>query len=417
MRIAYINSYQGPTLVEQRPIVRNRSLSTRIKTELIARLLQANGHEVEIISHGEVIEHGLRFYPGFWETELFHPEIPVYYVSSLPIRRINSFWASLQAVRAFKKQHRECPFDLVIILNFKSPQISCAAYAVKHLGLPVILQYEDDAFRQKHSGEEEDGWLSRYRRSTYAKILSSVSGCMSSAPRLLSQVRAGLPLLLLRGVVDNDLVEAGQQEVSKKPNWVVFSGTHVKPNGVKELINGWKMASLSDWQLHITGFGELTEELRKMAAKDPSIMFRGMISREEFVSLLRSAKICISPHVANKIPGNVFSFKIIEYLAAGAHVVMTPEGNLEADLEAGITYMSDNSPPTIAATLQRVIRERSYERTAPQAAVQSYGEASVLKSLDTLIQQVMRNREGRTADPGQPPAATPASGRRGLATR
>jgi hypothetical protein len=395
MRIAYIASYQGPTVLEQRPIVRNRSLSPKVKTELIARLLQAGGHEVEIISHGEVIEHGLRFYPGFWETELFHPEIPVYYVSSLPIRRINGFWAGLQAVRVFKKRHRESPFDLIIILNpFKSPQISCATYAVKHLGLPVILQYEDDAFRSG-SGEEEDGWLSRYRHSTYARILSSISGCMSSAPRLLSQVPAGLPVLFLQGVVDNDLVEASQREVPKKRNWVVFSGTHVDSNGVKELINGWKMASVSDWQLHITGFGGLTEELRKMAAKDPSIMFHGMISREELVSLLCSAKICINPHIANKIPGNVFSFKIIEYLAAGAHVVTTPEGDLAPGLEAGITYMSDNSPPTIAATLQRVIRDGSYERTAAQAAVQHYGLTAVSKSLERLIQEVMSKRNSR----------------------
>jgi len=390
MRIAYINSYQGSTVVERRPIVRNRSLSTRIKTQLIARLLQANGHEVVIISHGEVTEHGLRFYPGFWETEPFHPRVRVYYVSSLPIRRINGFWAGLQAVRFFKKRHRECPFDLVIILNPKSPpQISCASYAIKHLGLPVILQYEDDAFRNGSSGEEQEGWLSRYRHSTYARILSSVSGCMSSAPRLLSQVPAGRPALLLRGVVDNDLAEAGQRGVPKKPNWVVFSGTHIDANGVKELINGWKMASIPDWQLHITGFGARTEELRKMAAKDPSIVFHGMISREELVSLLCSAKICISPHVVNRIPGNVFSFKIIEYLAAGAHVIMTPEGNLEPDLETGVTYMSNNSPATIAATLQRVIRDRNYERTAPQAAVQYYGVAAVSKSLDWLIQQVM----------------------------
>jgi hypothetical protein len=59
MRIAYIASYQGPTVLEQRPIVRNRSLSPKVKTELIARLLQAGGHEVEIISHGEVIDHCL----------------------------------------------------------------------------------------------------------------------------------------------------------------------------------------------------------------------------------------------------------------------------------------------------------------------------------------------------------------------
>src|SRR4029453_3810795 len=146
MRIAYITPYQGSTLLRKRPIVRNRSVSNRIKIELIAQLLYAAGHEVEIISHGEVNEHGLRFYPGFWETELFHPRVPVYYVSSLPIKRIKGFWAGLQAVRVFKKQHRKRPFDLVIIFNLKSPQISCATYASRHLGLPVILEYEDDVF-------------------------------------------------------------------------------------------------------------------------------------------------------------------------------------------------------------------------------------------------------------------------------
>jgi hypothetical protein len=359
-------------------------------------LLQAGGHEVEIISHGEVIEHGLRFYPGFWETELFHPRVRVYYVSSLPIKRINGFWAGLQAVRFFKKQHRERPFDLVIVFNLKSPQISCATYAVKHLGLPVILQYEDDVFVSVSGEEEADGWLSRHHRSTYARILSSVSGCMAVSPHLLSQVPAGLPVLLLRGVIADDLWKASEGMKAKKRNWAVFSGTHVESNGVKELINGWKIAAIPDWELHITGFGAMTEELRKMAARDPSIMFHGMISREEVVRLLCSARICINPHAVSQTPGNVFAFKIIEYLGAGAHVVTTPMGNLEPELEAGITYMNDNSPPTIAATLQRVIRERDYERTAAQAAVQSYGPTAVLRSLDMLIQRVLRNRGWQT---------------------
>jgi glycosyltransferase involved in cell wall biosynthesis len=193
---------------------------------------------------------------------------------------------------------------------------------------------------------------------------------------------------------------------TKKQNWVVFSGTHVESNGVRELINGWKIAAIPDWELHITGFGAMTEELSKMAAADPSIMFHGMIRREQLVRMLCSARICINPHIVSQTPGNVFAFKIIEYLASGAHVVTTPMGNLEPELEGGITYMNDNSPPTIAATLQRVIRERNYERTAAQAAVHSYGQPSVLKSLDTLIQRVMKNRDGRPADSGQPPAAT-----------
>ena len=388
MRIAYITPYQGPTLEQRRPIARNRSLSNRIKIELVAQLLQANGHEVEIISDGAVIELGPRFYPGFWETELSHPDIPVYYVSSLPIRRINGFWAGWQAARFLKKRHRVRPFDLVIIFNLRSTQISCASYAIKHLGLPVIFEYEDDVFVGV-SGEAEDGWVSKSYSSAYKRILSYVSGCMAVSPHLLSQLPSHIPMLLLRGIVGDDVLKASEEMKAKKRNCVLFSGTHVESNGVRELIAGWQITAVPGWELHITGFGAMTGELRKVAATDPSIIFHGMVSREEVVRLLCSARICINPHVVSQTPGNVFAFKIIEYLAAGAHVVTTPMGNVEPELEDGITYMNDNSPATIAATLQRVIRERDFERTAAEAAVHSYGPQAISRSLDELLNKVM----------------------------
>src|SRR5437870_4192674 len=106
MRIAYVTPYQGPTLIKRRPIVRNRSMSNRIKIELIAQLLRSKGHDVELFSHGEVIENGFRFYPAFAEPERFHPQIPVYYISSLPIRRVNGLWASFRMLNLLNRRHR-----------------------------------------------------------------------------------------------------------------------------------------------------------------------------------------------------------------------------------------------------------------------------------------------------------------------
>ncbi len=71
MRIAYITTYQGPTLLKRRPIVLNRSLSNTLKIELIASMLRANSHEVEVISQGEVVENSFTFYPSFTEPERF----------------------------------------------------------------------------------------------------------------------------------------------------------------------------------------------------------------------------------------------------------------------------------------------------------------------------------------------------------
>jgi hypothetical protein len=67
-------------------------------------------------------------------------------------------------------------------------------------------------------------------------------------------------------------------------------------------------------------------------------------------------------------------------------------GALEPEIEAGITYMPDNSPEMISATLERVIGGRWYERKAVEAAQQTYGPAGVAKSLDSLLNQVMNER-------------------------
>src|SRR5437764_9499502 len=126
MRIAYITPYHGSTLLKRRPIVRNRSMSNRVKIELIATLLRERSHDVEVLSQGEVVENSWTYYPSFAEPERFHPEVPVFYASALPVRRINGLWSDRQLLQLFKTRHQTSPFDLAIVFNLKTPQIACA---------------------------------------------------------------------------------------------------------------------------------------------------------------------------------------------------------------------------------------------------------------------------------------------------
>jgi glycosyltransferase involved in cell wall biosynthesis len=262
---------------------------------------------------------------------------------------------------------------------------------MRRLRLPVILEYDDDVFVDV-VGEAVNGALAGRHHSACAQILKTVAGGIVVSPFLLSRFPAETPKLVLRGVVGSDVLEAGSQTNGDKRNQVLFSGTHIESNGVTELIEAWKLAAIPGWELHITGYGHLTDKLGQMAKDVRGVVFHGLVSREELVRLMRSARICANPHAVSQTPGNVFAFKIIEYLAAGAHVLSTPMGTLEPELEAGITYMSDNTPAIIAATLQQIIRDRTYERTAAQAALQTYGPEAVSRSFDKLLSKVMSGR-------------------------
>ena len=106
------------------------------------------------------------------------------------------------------------------------------------------------------------------------------------------------------------------------------------------------------WGLHIAGDGELSDRLQRLAANSRGIIFGAVLNRSQNARLLCSAKIGINPHDLSAKPGNVFAWKIIEYLAAGTHVISTPMGTLEPEIESGITYMPNNKAAKCAADLQ-----------------------------------------------------------------
>src|SRR5439155_8589099 len=182
------------------------------------------------------------------EPERFERDISIHYISSLAVRRLNGLWAGMQMVQLLKRRHRIAPFDAVIVFNLKRPQIVCARYAVRHK-IPVILEYEDDAYRSVE-GEPSRGGLARYHHRAYGRVLRSVSGCIAVSPHLLSQAGPDKPKLLLRGFVGDDIVSASRLPRTARKNIVLFSGTHIRSNGVAELIAAWRMKPVSNWELH-----------------------------------------------------------------------------------------------------------------------------------------------------------------------
>lgn len=393
MRVAYIAPYQGVELLKRRPSMRNLALAGNAKIELVADLMQRYGHEVTIISQGEVVENSLAYYPPFVESTTSSGRIPVHYASAFPVKFINGFWSSQKLLTIFKRLHRAAPFDIVLIYNLKLPQMTCGQYALDKLCLPVILEYEDDAFVDvsgSMSSSRRVGWQLHHAR----RILQQISGGIGVSPHLIEKFPGQVPALLLRGVVSDELLSCARRPNLEKKNWVAFSGTFASSKGLIPLIEAWKTIDLPGWELHIAGDGVLAEQVRAMSEGCANIVLRGLLNREENARFLGEAKIGINPHDLSLTPGNVFAFKIIEYIAAGAHVITTPMGHLERELEQAVTYLADNRPATIAASLERVIKDRHYERTAAQAAEINYGPASVAKSLHLLLTEVL-DRFGR----------------------
>jgi glycosyltransferase involved in cell wall biosynthesis len=176
-----------------------------------------------------------------------------------------------------------------------------------------------------------------------------------------------------------------------KRNWVVFSGTLEEAQGLEQTVGAWRLVKPLGWELHIAGQGPLEGKLKHLADGDPSIVFHGLLNRDENAELLCNSRIGLNPQDVSAVPGNTFAFKIVEYLASGNHVITTPRGTLERELERGVSYISNNAMHSIAGCLQKVIRENPDNSTAEAAACRLYGPAGIGEALDRLLSDAVRS--------------------------
>ena len=200
----------------------------------MAELLKKSGHDVEVISQGEVVENSLRFYQGFRETAPFDPDIPVEYSSTLTARFINVVWSSIATLQRLRARHRARPFDAMLFYNFKLRKWFAPNYLFDASRIPVILEYEDDAFVDVNGKNER----APPRCHLYAarKTLKVISGCIGVSPHLLAQAPSSIPKLLLPGMVSSEILEIMKGGELPRKNWIVFSGTFYKTKGLEQLL-------------------------------------------------------------------------------------------------------------------------------------------------------------------------------------
>jgi glycosyltransferase involved in cell wall biosynthesis len=389
MRIAYVAPYQGAEVLRRRPSTGNLALAGNLKIELVAELLARKGHDVEILSQGECGERSARYFPAFEESTGGERPIPVYYASALPIRFITGYWSASGLLSIFKARHAARPFDAVIIYNLKVPQVTVAFHVAERLGLPTIVEFEDDSFVDIVGKATTASIRARQLRARELQVLEQATASICVSPHLQTRFRPGTPSVLLRGVISEQITEyAARSPSTQRKNIVAFSGTFTPHKGLVQLVEAWKSSEPKGWELHIAGDGVIAAELRDRARDVKSIKFRGLLNRHENAAFLAECKIGINPHDVSAVLGNVFAFKIIEYLAAGLHVISTPMGPVEPELEAGMTYIADNAVASVAKGLGDVIGARRYERLAAGAAVHLYGGDAVASALDRLLRGV-----------------------------
>jgi glycosyltransferase involved in cell wall biosynthesis len=389
MRIAYVCVYQGEELLRKRRIRRGRTLAGSQKSRLVAETLAAAGNDVLMVSEAIPAERTMRFYPSFSETMDGPFKIPVVYAAGLDMKLLNNIVPRISIPIILWKEHRRKRIDAVIVYDFSVFQVLYGMFARFVLGVPVFIEYEDDAMVTREGAID---WFNRLCKIAGGFFRRYVSGCIAVTPELLAQF-PGAGHMLLRGIVGRDLMDAARSKRFTKEKIVLYSGSLFSNKGADLAVEAWKNGPVDGWQLHVTGTGPLASWVEEISRTCPSLVYHGVVPREKMVELLCAATICVNPHRSSAVPGNVFPFKVVEYLAAGAHVVSTRMGMFERELEQGITYMDVDSVECLVETMHRVIRDRLYSHTAADYVWNEYGFDAVSEKLGKFVARETGKRE------------------------
>jgi hypothetical protein len=74
-------------------------------------------------------------------------------------------------------------------------------------------------------------------------------------------------------------------------------------------------------------------------------------------------------------------------------------GELEKELETGITYMADNRESTIATTLATVIRDGTWNKSCVAPTLKRYGHEAVSSSIESFLRQVIGSSRSTVRSP------------------
>lgn len=394
MRIAYLANYQGADLIARRQIRRNLALAGSQKIYSIASLLAGSGHDVVVFSMGAVAERQGGRYSSFDSSPATGSPVRVRYAAALDVPIISQLIGMYELRRIFREEQAKQPFDIVILYNLSFAEALIARQVALNWNIPIVLEYEDDTDIMPDGRRT---WKNIVWRWTRRLLRSKAQAVFAPSPELLAQFETPHKCLL-RGVLGDDIRIALREQKIRPANplRVLFAGSVQFSKGVDLLCEAWQLAQLPNAELHIVGDGPMRLALQGQYAAS-GIRFHGFLSRDQLIQLLVSANVCVNPHRAGQVKsGNVFPFKMIEYLGAGCPVISTKMGYIEPELEMGICFAKSESPTDLAVALKAVCDNYAEwamrGQMAQSAAWQAYAPEVVSSKLCALLEDAVNCR-------------------------
>jgi glycosyltransferase involved in cell wall biosynthesis len=260
--------------------------------------------------------------------------------------------------------------DCVVIYGVHIPYLF-VANAIRNLNtrIKLVLVCPDLAeYMDPSIGKKPIKKLLKKVESFYVhNVVSIFHGVVWFAPlmREVLKVKKDTKEIIIEGIASNVNINIVEKKEMNEKKYVLYAGSLNSNFGIQNILEAFNMINDNDIKLLIFGSGELESYIRNIAKQKSNIEYGGMISRDELFEYEKSAFLLINARNPEE-PFTFYSFpsKMLEYMASGTPVLTTKLKGFPKEYDDYLFYLKDNSPSTIAKTIEKISEMESNQLNA-----------------------------------------------------
>lgn len=165
------------------------------------------------------------------------------------------------------------------------------------------------------------------------------------------------PYMLFDGLVDSEDKDWKIEE-KYEDKVITYAGGVGQRNGVKMLVEAFKLLKIPDAKLFIFGDGPYAKELLEEAKQDNRICYKGIASNYEVMMAEKKSTLLVDPYpTSDEFTFYSYPSKNIEYMMSGTPLVTTRFVGIQKEDYPYIYFFDEETVEGYARTLTNILKE------------------------------------------------------------